>query len=252
MSCSGSADPARRLARVVDLLGELGVGRLAAATVAVVGLGGVGSHAARALVQSGVGGLRLVDHDRITASSLNRHAVAEAADVGRSKVEVVAAWARRIDPGIRVEALALAVDEGAVNQVLAPPLAAVIGAVDDLGALIALLVACRERGIPLVVSMGASSRTDPGRVAVGDLAAATGCPFARQLRKRLRQRGLATDLRVVFSSEPPRVPLAPDEVDDGGSTRRSRHRQASLMMLPGIFGYALANEVVLDLAGVRR
>lgn len=252
MSCSGPSDPARRLARVADLVGDGGVARLAAATVAVVGLGGVGSHAARALVQSGVGGLRLVDHDRITASSLNRHAVAEAADVGRSKVEVVAAWARRIDPAIRTEVLELVIDEGTVGRVVAPPVEAVIAAVDDLGALIALLVACRERGTPLVVSMGASSRTDPGRVRVGDLAAATGCPFARLLRKRLRQRGLAVDLKVVFSSEPPRAPFEADRVDDDGSPRRSRHRQASLMMLPGIFGYALANEVVLDLAGVGR
>ena len=54
----------------------------------VVGLGGVGSHCAHALLRaSGASGtirrLRLIDFDRVSLSSLNRHAVALRRDVSR-------------------------------------------------------------------------------------------------------------------------------------------------------------------------
>jgi tRNA threonylcarbamoyladenosine dehydratase len=58
----------------------------------------LGSHAVMALSRGGVGSLRLVDFDQVFVSSLNRHAVATLADVGRSKVQVVAHYIRRICP----------------------------------------------------------------------------------------------------------------------------------------------------------
>ncbi len=52
----------------------------------VVGLGGVGSHCAHALLRGVLPGgtvrrLRLIDFDRVSLSSLNRHAVAVRRDV---------------------------------------------------------------------------------------------------------------------------------------------------------------------------
>ena len=60
------------------------------ASVVVVGLGGVGSHAAHMLARAGIKRLRLIDFDQVTLSSLNRHAVADRADVGKPKVVVCA------------------------------------------------------------------------------------------------------------------------------------------------------------------
>lgn len=65
--------------------GDEGFAKLQGSFVVVVGLGGVGSHAANMLVRSGVGAIRLIDFDQVTLSSLNRHAVATLADVGRPK-----------------------------------------------------------------------------------------------------------------------------------------------------------------------
>jgi hypothetical protein len=45
------------------------------------------SHVASALGRSGVGHLRVIDFDRVTLSSLNRHAFALREDVGISKVK---------------------------------------------------------------------------------------------------------------------------------------------------------------------
>ena len=54
--------------------------------VVVAGLGGVGSHLVIALARSGVKKIRIIDFDRITLNSLNRHAFATRLDVGLSKV----------------------------------------------------------------------------------------------------------------------------------------------------------------------
>ena len=66
------------------------------APVVVVGLGGVGSHCAHALLRASCarGGaairrLRLVDFDRVSLSSLNRHAVALRRDVPRQEIVLV-------------------------------------------------------------------------------------------------------------------------------------------------------------------
>lgn len=50
--------------------------RIENAFVVVFGVGGVGSNVVNMLVRSGIGRLRLVDFDRVTLSSLSRHAYA--------------------------------------------------------------------------------------------------------------------------------------------------------------------------------
>ena len=70
----------------------------------VVGLGGVGSHCAHALLRTAViGKLRLIDFDRVSLSSLNRHAVALRHDVGLPKVQCCQRHFEAIAP-VRVEA----------------------------------------------------------------------------------------------------------------------------------------------------
>ena len=71
-------------------MGEEGLSRLRKARVTIIGLGGVGSHAAHLLARSGIGYIRLVDFDRVTLSSLNRHALANRSDVGSWKATVLA------------------------------------------------------------------------------------------------------------------------------------------------------------------
>jgi hypothetical protein len=56
----------------------------------------VGSHAAALLARSGVIAFTLIDFDYVTLSSLNRHAAATRADVGRAKVAAVRAQLLRI------------------------------------------------------------------------------------------------------------------------------------------------------------
>jgi len=84
--------------------------KLAAATVLVVGLGGLGCPLAQYLAAAGVGRLILCDFDHVEITNLQRQVLHHDADIGRLKVESAADKLRLINPGVRVEACARAVD----------------------------------------------------------------------------------------------------------------------------------------------
>ena len=83
---------------------------------------------------------------------------------------------------------------------------------------------------------------------VDDLFASSVCPLAKLVRKRLRRRGVNAGIRAVYSVEEPGPVLPPDLDDPRAERGRQRNRLPSLSTLPGIFGYALANEVILRLS----
>ncbi len=238
-----------RFSRTIDLYGAEGFRRIRSARVAIAGLGGVGSHAALALARSGIGSLILVDPDRLTASSLNRHPLALPEDVGRLKVEVLAAHLARACPDTSIAARTEFLDEATRPEALAPPIDYVVDAIDSVGPKCGLLLHCHGQGLRVVSSMGASSRLSPTEVRVGDISQTSGCPLARQVRLRLRHAGVEEGIPCVWSGEPPIPPLEPDLDDQVVRRGRLRRRQPSSICLPGIFGYTLAALVLGEIAG---
>jgi len=71
--------------------------------VMVLGVGGVGSHVVNMLARSGIKRIKIVDFDRVTLSSLNRHSCAVRKDVGTSKVHCVKKFIAAILPHINIE-----------------------------------------------------------------------------------------------------------------------------------------------------
>ena len=69
----------------------------------VLGVGGVGSHVVNMLARSGVTNITIVDFDRVSLSSLNRHSCAVRKDVGSSKVQCLKNFILSILPHIRIE-----------------------------------------------------------------------------------------------------------------------------------------------------
>ena len=68
----------------------------------IAGCGGLGSNAAVALVRAGVGRLILADPDVVELSNLNRQQYFRS-DVGKKKVEALAAQLRAIHPAVRLD-----------------------------------------------------------------------------------------------------------------------------------------------------
>ncbi len=76
--------------------------RLQHATVGIAGCGGLGSNAAVALARAGVGTFILADFDMVETSNLNRQHYFQT-DIGRKKVDALAAHLHAIDAGIIID-----------------------------------------------------------------------------------------------------------------------------------------------------
>jgi tRNA A37 threonylcarbamoyladenosine dehydratase len=235
-------------ARTAMYFGPEGMARLRAATVAVFGLGGVGSHAASALVRNGVGGVRLVDFDTVTASTLNRHAVATPTDVGRPKVDVMAEALMRINPAARIEIRQVFFADDTAAQLLDPSLSFVIDAIDSVGPKVELLKTCVGLGLPVISCLGAAGRIQGELVRLADIFDSHTCPLARMIRKRLHQAGVAAPIPAIFSPEIPSDPLPPDDNEPYLRRGRRRRQLPSVGVVPGIAGYAAAGYVLRALA----
>lgn len=237
--------------RTKDLLGEEAFDKLTRAFVIILGLGGVGSHTAVSLVRSGVENLRIIDTDPVTLSSLNRHAVAVLDDVGENKTEIVKRRLQAINPEAKIDAVKAFFNQDTAATLLAGEPSLVIDAIDSLNPKVNLLVYCKEHGLDVVSSMGASAHTDPTAIAIDDIFKTSICPLAKAVRVRLRRRGVLEGFAVVYSTERPAKALLPDEEDEINWRGRRRNRLSSFSPIPGIFGYALASLAIEKIGGIR-
>ncbi|EGV28820.1 UBA/THIF-type NAD/FAD binding protein [Thiorhodococcus drewsii AZ1] len=227
------------------LVGDEGVERLGASHVLVAGLGGVGSFVAEALARAGVGALTLVDHDRVAPSNLNRQLVALRSTVGRLKADVMAERIADINPGCRVTALPEFIDEDRMEDFVGGGFDLIVDAIDSLSSKVALIETSVRLGVPILSSMGAGGRMDPTRLRVGDLMETQVCPLAREVRSRLRRRGVGRGVTVVWSDESPIPPRPPEDTGRG----RPRAVNGTLSYMPSLFGLTLAGLAVRRLLG---
>ena len=221
--------------RTRRVIGDEGVGKLAASSILVFGVGGVGGAVCEALARAGVGKLTLVDGDVVSPSNLNRQIVALHSTIGQAKVDVMKARIYDICPDTEVRAIR---DFYKPDRPLSFDFASysyVVDAIDDIPAKVDLWVKCKEAGVPFISAMGAGNKLDPSRFRVADLAKTEGCPLAKILRKKLKERGI-THGKVVFSPETP--------VKTGVS------EPGSLSFVPPVAGCVIAGEVIRELLGL--
>ncbi|CAD6907159.1 unnamed protein product [Tilletia laevis] len=180
------------------------------AYIIVVGLGGVGSHAALALLRSGISHLRLIDFDQVSLSSLNRHACATLADVGRAKVTVCQEKFAAIAPWATVDVCNERFRGTDAPRLLTSPRRPdfIIDAIDNIDTKVDLLHFAYTNDIRIITASGAGAKSDPSRIQIADLSATSEDPLARAVRRRLRALG---------------VPRLRDKIGDGhGSIPRAR------------------------------
>jgi len=116
---------------LLDEVGESGQERLRESRVAIVGAGGLGSPVAIYLAVAGIGTIRMVDHDVVTLSNLNRQILHGDEDLGRRKVDSAQRTLRRLNPYVGVEAIGETVTEENVSSLL-EGCDAVVDALDNI------------------------------------------------------------------------------------------------------------------------
>eukprot|EP00968_Pinguiococcus_pyrenoidosus_P013850 scaffold1254_cov251-Pinguiococcus_pyrenoidosus.AAC.8 len=253
-----------------------GFGALQDSFVVVVGLGGVGSHAAHMLARCGVGRLRLIDFDQVTLSSLNRHATATLADVGRPKSLALQEALEERVPTCETHSVNRMFTAAAADDLLcgwrcgdesderstAPDL--VLDCIDDLNTKAELLASCRDKGLRVLSSMGAGGKADPSRVRIGELMDCIKDPIASKLRWKLRKLDphpdpnrkdrMSEGVTCVYSCEKTKrglLPLTEEQKQapkEFGTVENFRLRVVPVLgTMPAIMGQAMASYVLSEL-----
>lgn len=255
----------QEFSRTEMLIGKQSLEILGRSKVAVFGIGGVGSYVVEGLARSGVGSLVLIDNDCINLSNINRQIHATVKTVGRPKVEVMKERILDINPEAEVIVHQAFYMPELAAKLIAPDYDYIVDAIDTVTAKVDLIVNAKQKGIPIISSMGAGNKLDPDRFEIADLFSTSVCPLAKVMRRELGKRGIAS-LKVVYSKETPVKPLEYPEPeaafgksinvglhDSSGNSKTRRPVPGSIAFVPSVAGMILAGEVVKDLISkVRR
>ena len=122
--------------------------KLKKAVVLIAGAGGLGCAAATYLVAAGVGKIRIVDHDKVELSNLNRQILHWSDDIGRGKVQSAKEKLERLNPNIQVEAIEEVITEENVSEIVAGCYL-IVDALDNFPTRFLLNRVALEKGIPL-------------------------------------------------------------------------------------------------------
>jgi len=133
---------------MVEGLGEEGQEKLMRARVFIAGAGGLGSPASIYLVAAGVGTIRVVDHDRVELSNLNRQVLHWDEDMGRRKVDSATEKLKKLNQGVEIEAIEGMITEANISQLVAG-FDLIVDAMDNLPTRYLLNKAALEKDIPL-------------------------------------------------------------------------------------------------------
>lgn len=226
--------------RTLMMIGEENLAKLSKAKILICGVGGVGGMTAEALARSGAKYLRLVDHDVVSASNINRQLIATQKTIGQSKVGL---WKERIleiSPEIEVDARKAYFDKDSAEELL-KDIDYIVDAIDSVKAKADLIFLAKEKNIPILSAMGMANKTDPTRIRVTDIAKTTYCGLARALRYELKKKKVKKH-KVVFTDELPFCPY-PNEKEKKGAGPAP----ASMMIVPATAGLLLANELMQEI-----
>jgi len=127
--------------------GEAGQEKLKKAKVFIAGAGGLGSPISIYLVAAGVGTVRIVDHDEVELSNLNRQVLHGDEDVGRRKIDSASDKLRQLNQGVKIETIAETITEANVLS-LVTGFDLIVDAMDNLPTRYVLNKAALEKDIP--------------------------------------------------------------------------------------------------------
>lgn len=225
------------------LLGCEAIEKLHNSKVAVFGIGGVGGYVCEALIRCGVGNFDLIDNDDVSISNINRQIIATHDTVGKDKVTVAKERMLSINPNVNINTIKKFVLPENINDFDFSSYDYIIDAIDTVSAKLAIIEKAKKENINIISSMGTGNKLDPTKLTVTDISKTTTDPLARVMRRELRKRNI-NKLKVVYSSEEPKIPL---NRTDNKDKPRTRDIPGSTSFVPPVAGFIIASEVVKDI-----
>ena len=238
-----------QFSRTELLFGSEAITRLQNANVAVFGIGGVGGYTVEALARSGVGSFDLIDNDTVALTNLNRQIIATLDTVGQPKVEVMAKRIASINPDAKVNCRQCFFLPENQHEFDFSQYDYVVDAVDTVAAKIAIVLAAKAAGVPVISSMEAGNKVNPAMFEVADIYKTKVDPLARVMRQAMKKNNIKK-LKVVYSQELPLLTI--NEETESGCHAEAHKRRAlpgSNAFTPSVAGLIIASEVIKDLVG---
>lgn len=216
------------------LLGNEALEILKNKTVLVVGIGGVGSFCVEALARTGIGHLILVDKDKVESSNINRQLLATTETIDQVKVIVMKKRIQTLNPECKVDMYDCFYDCSMDEKIFSQRIDFVIDCIDSIQSKQDLAMACIQRDIPFLSSMGTARRLDPSKLEIMELEKTSYDPIAKRMRNWKRKNKIRNKIWVVCSTEPPRPVEAGKPLP-------------SMIFVPASAGLLLASECVKKL-----
>lgn len=216
------------------LLGNEALEILKNKTVLVVGIGGVGSFCVEALARTGIGHLILVDKDKVESSNINRQLLATMETIDQVKVAVMKKRIQTLNPECKVDMYDCFYDCSMDEKIFSQKIDFVIDCIDSIKSKQDLAMACIQKDIPFLSSMGTARRLDPSKLEIMELEKTSYDPIAKRMRNWKRKNKIRNKIWVVCSTEPPRPVEAGKPLP-------------SMIFVPASAGLLLASECVKKL-----
>ena len=216
------------------LLGNEALEILKNKTVLVVGIGGVGSFCVEALARTGIGHLILVDKDKVESSNINRQLLATTETIDQVKVIVMKKRIQTLNPECKVDMYDCFYDCSMDEKIFSQRIDFVIDCIDSIKSKQDLAMACIQRDIPFLSSMGTARRLAPSKLEIMELEKTSYDPIAKRMRNWKRKNKIRDKIWVVCSTEPPRPVEAGKPLP-------------SMIFVPASAGLLLASECVKKL-----
>ena len=232
------------MGRTQLLLGDEKVEALITKNVLVVGLGGVGGICAEMIARAGIGKMTIVDADTVDLSNANRQIPALHSTAGKLKAKVMAERLKDINPALEITVLTKYVQDELIDAILDEGnFDYAVDCIDTLGPKVQFIKACKDRGLPIVTSLGAGGKLNPSLVQITDISKTHNCTLAKYVRKRLHAVGIYKGLKVVFSPED----IDAEKVIVTEKAFPKKSLIGTISYMPAIFGCSVASVVIRDL-----
>ena len=132
---------------MIGEIGEEGQEKLKRSRVAIAGGGGLGSPIAIYLTAAGIGKIRMIDHEQVALSNLNRQILHWEEDIGRKKIDSARTKLKNLNRAVEIETIAETITEGNVSQ-LVDGCDVIVDAMDNLPTRYVLNRCAIEKKVP--------------------------------------------------------------------------------------------------------
>lgn len=103
---------------MIGEIGQEGQKKLMKSRVALAGAGGLGSPIALYLTAAGIGTIRIIDHDEVALSNLNRQILYWEEDIGKKKVDSAKKKLNHLNSTVKIETIGETITEENVSQLV--------------------------------------------------------------------------------------------------------------------------------------